>query len=127
VFQGVKALVAYRLANAGVAARATAAIADDVVITQDKLRYLLVLDPGKAKGFEIFGYTNPAALEKMLAASRSLVETAKVTSTEYGTKYLVAMEVVGPSGVKGVIEVVWQVDRGTSVYRLITAIPHPFK
>jgi hypothetical protein len=36
------------------------------------------------------------------------------------------MEIVGANGVKGIIDVGWQIDHGSTVYRLITAIPHPF-
>jgi hypothetical protein len=92
-------------------------------------RYLLVLDAGKSKGFELLGYTmeNAGALEDVLAFSRTLItEEMKTGVTQYGTKYLVEMEVIGANGARGIIEVAWQVDHGTSIFRLITAIPHPF-
>lgn len=130
IFQGVKAVVAYRMTSANVAVRGAAAISDDAIISADKLRYLLVLDPGKANGFKLLGYTseNAAALEKMLAASRSLIdETAQVIETQYGTNYRVVMQIVGPNGKAGTVEVGWFVRKGEEVYRLVTAIPHPFK
>jgi RHS repeat-associated protein len=119
-------------ARAIILARSAAAVGDaagDILITADKMRYLLVLDAGKANGFKLLGYTveNAKQLEDMLAASQSLITntTAKAV-TQYGTQYTVSMEIVGANGVKGIIDVGWQIDHGSTVYRLITAIPHPF-
>jgi hypothetical protein len=63
----------------------------------------------------------------VLAASRPLItEEMKTAVTQYGTKYVVNMEIVGANGTRGIIEVAWQVDHGSTVFRLITAIPKPF-
>jgi len=123
VFQGAR----YLLLARGAAALGEAA--GDVLITSDKLRYLTVLDPGKANGFRLLGYTaeNTDKLADVLAASRGLItETTAKTVTEFGTKYEVAMQVLGANGREGIIEVIWQVDHGSTVFRLITAIPKPF-
>ena len=88
-----------------------------------------MLDPGKANGFRLLGYTaeNTDKLADVLAASRGLItETTARTVTEFGTKYEVAMQVLGANGREGIIEVIWQVDHGSTVFRLITAIPKPF-
>jgi RHS repeat-associated protein len=123
VGQAAKALYVAR--TAGALALAT----EDVVITADKMRYLLVLDAGKANGFRLLGYTvdNADELQSILAASRDFItEETEKTVTKYGTKYVVDMEIVGASGMKGVVQVVWQQDVGTALFRLITAIPKPF-
>lgn len=46
--------------------------------------------------------------------------------TQYGTKYVVQMEVVGANGTRGLVEIVWQQDVGSTIFRLITAIPKPY-
>jgi RHS repeat-associated protein len=124
VFLGVRLYLAAR------AAAALAEVGGDVVIASDKLRFLTVLDPGKAQGFRLLGYTteNTAELGDMLTGTKALItsETAASEVTQYGTKYVVQAEIVGPNGAKGIVEVVWQVDAGSKIFRLITAIPHPF-
>ena len=101
----------------------------DVIITQDKLKYLLQLDPGKANGFKLLGYTleNSDKLADVLAVARTLItdSTPKVI-TQFGVKYTVEMEIIGANGARGLIETVWQVDHLDTAYRLITAIPKPF-
>jgi RHS repeat-associated protein len=113
-------------------ARTAGAIAlatEDAIVAADKLRYLLELDAGKAYGFKLLGYTldNAGDLEDMLLASRQLIteETEKVI-TQYGAKYTVEMEIVGANGMKGLLRVVWQQDIGSTIFRLITAIPKPY-
>ena len=111
------------------AAGALALAAEDTLITADKLRYLLELDAGKALGFKLLGYTleNVEDLEAVLQASRQLIteETERVV-TQYGTKYAVQMEIIGANGMRGLIQVVWQQDIGSTIFRLITAIPKPY-
>ena len=123
VGQAAKALFVAR------AAGAAALAGGDAIIAADKLRYLLELDAGKALGFKLLGYTveNAGDLEAILTASRQLItEETESVVTEFGTKYVVEMEVVGANGAKGLIEVVWQQDVGSTVFRLITAIAKPF-
>jgi hypothetical protein len=81
---GVRAVIAARTAGA------IAEAAGDILITEDKLRYLLVLDAGKSKGFGMLGYTleNAYDPQSVLAFSRTLItaETEKTVS-QYGVKY----------------------------------------
>ena len=53
-------------------------------------------------------------------------ENVKVI-TEYGRKFEQVLNVVGPNGTAGRITIAWQVDHGSRVLRLITAVPEPFK
>ena len=116
-------------ARSAATAAAAAGSVDDVVIAADKLRYILKLDPGKAKGFSQLGYTleNADDLANVLRYSKNLIgEGTTKTVTEFGTKYEVVMQVIGANGREGLIKVVWQVDHGSTVYRFITSIPKPF-
>jgi hypothetical protein len=76
------------------------------------------------------GYTleNADDLANVLKYSRTLInEATKKTVTQFGTKFELTLKVIGANGREGFIEVVWQVDHGTSLYRLITAIARPFR
>ena len=126
----------FQLAKIAIAARAIAVAevaAEDIIITEGKVGYLLGAAGGKAGGFEALGYAaeNPEGLEALLASTRYLIaeEGALIstTATEYGVKYEVQAGIVGLNGKEGLVTVVWQVDHGSSVYRLITAIAKPFK
>ena len=82
-----------------------------------------------ANGFRLLGYTldNADELQSILAASRDFItEETEKTVTKYGAKYVVDMEIVGANGMKGIVQVVWQQDVGSTLFRLITAIPKPF-
>ena len=100
------------------AARTAAALGvtlGDTVIAADKIRFLLLLNAGRANGFRILGYTlqNVDEFKGLLAASRVLITNSTPrTVTQFGTKFLVEMEIVGASGVRGIVNVVWQVDEG---------------
>jgi hypothetical protein len=63
----------------------------------------------------------------LMAALANAEQTAVVKSSEYGVKRVIQMTIIGPNGKEGMIEVVWQMDNGSNVWRLITAIRHPFK
>jgi RHS repeat-associated protein len=120
-------LLAVRSAGAAAAA---AGAADDTVIAASKLKYLLTSGGGKDGGFEALGYTlkNVDDVDKMLRYSRTLIsEGAPQRVTQHGTKYFVSMKIIGANGREGIVDVVWQLDHGATVYRLITAIAHPFK
>jgi len=126
----------FQLAKFVIAARAIAAAevaAEDIIINEGKIGYLLGAAGGKAAGFEALGYTtaNPGELDALLASTRYLVDEeaaliSKVT-TQYGVKYTVQAGIVGANGKEGIIVVAWQVDKGTSVYKLVTAIAKPLK
>lgn len=105
------------------------AVADSAVITSDKLLYLLTAGGGKDGGFRLLGYTleNPEALRKVLLATSELIDaTAPQAVTQFGTKFKVVIQLIGPNGKEGIVEVIWQQDVGSTIYRLITATPHPF-
>ncbi len=51
---------------------------------------------------------------------------AVTRTTQYGIKKSVEVFIVGPSGREGIIEVVWMMKNGRSVWELITAMPRPF-
>ncbi len=127
VTHSIGALLAARYAGTAAAAAGTL---DDVFIHGDKLRYLLKIDKGKAKGFEKLGYTldNSTDLASVLSYSRSLIEHAvKTKVNEWGVTYTVAMSVIGANGRRGLIEVSWIVAPRSRLFKLVTAIPKPFK
>lgn len=100
-----------------------------IEVAGPKLEYLLRLDPGKAKGFERLGYTlsNKEALQQALLSLGQRIELSSGIVTEYGTKFKQVVEIIGPNGVRGRLTIIWQVDKGSDVLRLITAIAEPFK
>ena len=65
--------------------------------------------------------------EGLAAALRQQAVASPVTNTVesiHGTKYIVEGPIDTPSGKRPVIRVVWIVDRGRDVPRLVTAYPH---
>lgn len=101
-----------------------------IEILPDKVRYALELDPGKAAGFRMlgFGMENPESFVELIAGTEKLiVEEAPSAITAHGTKYRVTMEIAGPDGPVGRVDVVWQRDHGSQTFRFITAMPRPYR
>jgi hypothetical protein len=88
------------------------------VIHADKTKYLLDIDPGKAKGFAEMGYTmaNSTVLENMLIGTRAAIdlggEYVATSTTEWGMKKTVEVFIVGPSGREGLVQVTWMMKKG---------------
>jgi hypothetical protein len=79
----------------------------------------------KAAYFGRFGFV-AAAWEVFAAALRRHAaehEVAEVEQTPFGTSYTVEGELVAPDGRAPRVRVVWFIDAGTEVPRLVTAYP----
>ena len=101
-----------------------------VTVADNKLGYLLKNDIGKAKGFEMLGFSsqNSEQLRQVLISAGQNVNNSNfVKMNQYGATFNQTINIVGPNGVAGRITVGWQIDTNSSVLRLITAIPQPFK
>jgi hypothetical protein len=101
-------------------------VGSTVEIAQSKITYLLT-SPGKASGFSKLGYSMTTLKSELQDIGHSITSSDLSDTTQWGVKFEKAVEVVGPSGLYGRITSVWQVDFGTTVTRLITAIPEVFK
>jgi len=97
-------------------------------ITNAKVDYLLRLDAGKAKGFDILGFTlnNADKLRETLGSIGQRVDLTSGEVTEFGIKFRQVEDIIGPNGAEGRLTTVWQIDEGSDVLRFITAIPEPF-
>jgi hypothetical protein len=102
------------------------AVGKIIQIAQAKLNYLMN-SPGKAEGFRRLGYTTQTLKNEMMSIGRNLSPSDLSEVTSFGYKFQKSMEVIGPSNLAGRITSVWQVDVGSTVTRLITAIPEVFK
>lgn len=92
-------------------------------MSASKLEYLFRAGAGKVEGFQSLGFTPDKAemLRQILISIGQQVNLSSGTITQYGTKFEQALEVIGPNGVMGRINTVWQLDNGSSTLRLITA------
>ena len=90
--------------------------------------YLLSLShpkgKGKAKWFRLLGFDETTVAEFSSELKRMPLDwdLTDVIDSPYGTKYVVEGMLFGPFGA-GMVRSVWQVNRGDSAARLITAYP----
>jgi len=104
--------------------------ADQAIITEAKLRdYLLNPDHrrggSKARLLHIFGYDR-ADWSRLGADIRTHHLDRKVdraTENDFGRRYEIVGPIITPCGRPLIIRTVWQIDRGTTVPRLITMRP----
>jgi hypothetical protein len=95
---------------------------NSVEVALAKLNYLLT-DPGKFGGFSSLGYTraNIGTLQDLLISIGQKITSVDMSVvTQYGTKYEMAIEILGPNGVAGRLMTVWQIDHGANILRFIT-------
>jgi len=92
----------------------------------NKMRYLLELNPGKSKGFQMMGYTaqRPSQLYRALQ-TLTRGNPFKPPATSFGMKYEYTQVVTGPNGVSGTVTSTWIQDSSTGAFRIITAIARP--
>jgi RHS repeat-associated protein len=101
-----------------------------VQVAYEKIARYLLSDPGKAGGFNKVGFTkwNWQDFRVVLQDLAGCIDVDKVSRvTEYGKKWEVTREIVGPNGLMGRITTVWQLDKGSEILRLVTAMMEPFK
>jgi hypothetical protein len=84
---------------------------------------------GKAGGWKALGYNVDSPKDRaasaqdassQLAAQLPNAQAQFTGSTQYGVKFRVLTEIVGPNGRTGTLVTVWQYDKGSDVPRLIT-------
>lgn len=104
--------------------------ADSLSISTPKITgYLLKLDhprgASKARFFTAFGFRPeyPVPLFDALLEHGEVNDIVTIESSPEATVYTVEGEITSPDGRNPRIRTVWQVDAGTSVARLITAVP----
>jgi hypothetical protein len=91
--------------------------------------YLLKLDhargASKARFFIAFGFRpeHPEPLFDALLEHGNVNDIVKIESEAGVTVYTVEGEIVAPDGRNPRIRTVWQIDAGSDVARLITAVP----
>ena len=100
----------------------------NTVIAREKLTgYLLRKLPENDKsGFlGLAGYTldNPERLEADLRSQILAQEADFVETTEYGDKYCIAGELMGPNGRRLKIVTVWMTENATGLTKFITLYP----
>jgi hypothetical protein len=99
---------------------------DDITIAPSKLDYLLG-NAGKAPGFTDMGYSIGTLDDLLYSVGNEVIPSDFVKVTEYGSKYNLAVEIVGPSGVLGRLNTGWQVDVGSNILRFVTGWVEIFK
>lgn len=102
-------------------------IPPDSMIAREKLtRYLLVpLSKSDKSRYLVragFKLAEPDVLENAIRVLVASVDAVEDTTDEYGTDYTVRGELIGPSGVKLPVIVVW-VRRADGQFRLVTVKP----
>lgn len=103
--------------------------ADQAIIPKEKLREYL-LSPShpvgkfKAAFFKIMGYTIEN-WDELETAIRSIVsqDVIQVTHSNFGDKYEVRGEIIGPSGTKAWLVSVWIIRDGDTRPYFVTAYP----
>ncbi len=98
---------------------------NQVIVSSPKIDYLMT-SPDK-DGFIKLGYSFDTLQSQLNIIGESVTPDHFSWLSEYGPRFEKAVEVLGPSGLMGRITTVWQVDFGTNVLRIITAIPEVFK
>lgn len=68
-----------------------------------------------------FSHTNPGAVASALFQHARVLWPGRVKSTSYGEKHILDGLMVMPNGTAHNMRVVWQIDAGSTVVRLITA------
>ena len=103
---------------------------DNAYIPESKLTDYLLSDThpvGRSKARFLngagFDATNVNILERELIAIAQLEEVREVTSSAYGTKYVVDGSVLSPNGRLIQLRTVWMIDRGLSEPRFVTGYP----
>lgn len=105
--------------------------ADLAVVPEHKLTHYL-LNPvhpdngGKAEFFTSLGF-RVSEWEVLAAALRELARTSPVSQqaeSPHGRKYVTVGRIESPGGKPALVQVIWIVDTGTDVPRLVTAYPH---
>lgn len=102
-------------------------IPPDAMIAIEKLtKYLLVplskSDKSRYLARAGFKLTEPAILEKAIRVLVASVDAVEDTTDVYGKDYTVKGDLVGPSGVRLPVVVVW-VRRADGQFRLVTVKP----
>ena len=80
---------------------------------------------GKAEFFTLFGFSREdwETLASALRNHAATHEVAKIESSPFGTRYIVEGEIVSPDGRNPLVRVIWFVETGEEVPRLVTAYP----
>ena len=103
---------------------------DKLVVGREKIADYL-LNPahpdngGKAEFFGKLGFQRKE-WEKLAAAFRVLAQTTEVTShaeSPHGRKYVIVGQIESPVGKPVAVKMIWIVDKGLDVARLVTAYP----
>jgi hypothetical protein len=102
-------------------------IPPDALIAREKLtKYLLVplskSDKSRYLARAGFKLGEPNVLENAIRVLVALVEAVEDTTDIYGTDYTVRGELIGPSGVRLPVVVVW-IRRAEGQFRLVTVKP----
>jgi hypothetical protein len=97
--------------------------AHNVIIEPQKLTYLLVRDPGKAKFWTGFGFdpSNPQELDAALRHHVQRNAIDEVFITPHGAKFNVRCNIRTPNGRNPCVLSVWIFDLGKTGARLVTA------
>lgn len=104
---------------------------DLAVVPERKLTHYL-LNPahpdngGKAGFFTQMGFRR-SEWQVLAAALQTLAKTTPVslqTESSHGRKYVMVGRLESPDGKSAMVKMIWIVDTGTDVARLVTAYPH---
>lgn len=103
---------------------------DRAQVDRDKITdYLLAIDhpegSSKAEFFARFGFTiaDWQVLAEALIAHARRNPISEMSESPYGTKYQLDGSIACPDGRTPSIRVVWIIDTGTEIPRLVTAYP----
>jgi hypothetical protein len=79
----------------------------------------------KARFFAALGFdmANAADLEQQLIAFAQIEDVSEITSSPYGTKYVIRGILQAVDGRQALIETVWIIETGTDQPRFVTAYP----
>ena len=103
---------------------------DKLVVEREKIADYL-LNPahpdngGKAEFFGKLGFRREE-WEGLAAVLRALAQTAEVTrhaESPHGKKYVIIGRIESPAGRPAAVKMIWIVDKGLDVARLVTAYP----